>query len=982
MKFRVRIRSRYGYLIVGELYIQHSILFNINISLFTDLGNTDSDTVTSDPSHDSNKSQEIKECTSLDSNSNSIQSLPLANNRENLIPTNVNDITTQLMHLIHSLNSPLSEIEIERVYQEKIIPCTCIVIEGVQGTLGESNNSTLDEQSYNAKISLNSKDNLSCHNQDNYSTSQRSVNGEVIDTQPKLVKSIFDLDFDDNDDPLYFIMDEIQKPIARADELKNNKSDTKNIHFGASAQNASLNIIHFNDDAQQDNSNQERGKNETQNAIPAFTVHEDPDCLARQRFYIQTNKVTSFHINALHNYYIPNINGNWDSVESFTSFQSEHTIMDTMESYTVTNGADVVPKYGLLTSDRIRKDLSSLKSIKPYRVKNFTSLISPFLGVAKCLPTCRRARRRFKNFVNSSTANDKISNNFESLENMKTSFKNCNPLNVKIDGTTSAIYSHNENHVPMQVNTNVEQLPPSQSFSSNAISYNLLKLADDKVCHDGISDKSSNTGCQGNSPYSSSSSSSYSGRKEDQHIITKNLQNKNIQLNSRKSDMKRRKRIYLENDSKKKKHYRKRIKTAVNRTFSNLHRNLYSIDSENGMKNDYKNEYGNSNNEEYAIVQRPAGDGENCSNHIVLTIKKTPSKINSPANSMTAFSPPSTSDGANLQKSILDLRLEDTNISQSITEIPQKKDLSKTDRIVHQSRSSAYRRIFRKPDKSQTKFIDLDLKHLFHLKANSPCISANAKLHNKLFFPHELSRDNTSGIRERLINYSSSSSSSYDDDSEVENTSFLKKANVNKFSASNNRNLKTETETCAATAISEFKFESDEDSILTSLGDSDIDIQDEIQVINDKVDYCNDFQNNKMLESFNSIFVDSLRTNTKNASDNMGSSAHITSLESLKPENADAITRYCNNNNLGVNLSNELSNISAKPMKSFDSTMKLPSLGIEHCTGIKTSSDMASTNIAEKKLTRIQQFKEWHQVLQLRSYNNEPLIVLPYVLLE
>lgn len=202
-------------------------MFNINISLFTDLGNTDSDTVTSDPSHDSNKSQEIKECTSLDSNSNSIQSLPLANNRENLIPTNVNDITTQLMHLIHSLNSPLSEIEIERVYQEKIIPCTCIVIEGVQGTLGESNNSTLDEQSYNAKISLNSKDNLSCHNQDNYSTSQRSVNGEVIDTQPKLVKSIFDLDFDDNDDPLYFIMDEIQKPIARADELKNNKSDTK-----------------------------------------------------------------------------------------------------------------------------------------------------------------------------------------------------------------------------------------------------------------------------------------------------------------------------------------------------------------------------------------------------------------------------------------------------------------------------------------------------------------------------------------------------------------------------------------------------------------------------------------------------------------------------------------------------------------------------------------------------------------------------------
>nr|XP_039152127.1 mediator of RNA polymerase II transcription subunit 26 isoform X3 [Drosophila simulans] len=953
-------------------------------SKIDDLANTDSDTVTSDPSHDSNKSQEIKECTSLDSNSNSVQSLPLANNRENLIPKNVNDITTQLMHLIHSLNSPLSIIEIERVYQEKIIPCTCIVIEEVEGTLGESNNCTLDDQSKNAKISLNSKDNLFCHNQDNFPTSQRSINGEVIDTQPKLVKSIFDLDFDDNDDPLNLIMDEIQKPIARAEELKNNKSDTKNIHFGASAQNVSFNI-NFSDDAQQDNSNQEREKSETQNAIPAFTVHEDPDCLARQRFYIQTNKVTSFHINALHNYYIPNINGNWDSVESFTSFQPKHTIMDTMESYTVTNGADVVPKYGLLTSDRIRKDLSSLKSIKPYRVKKFTSLFSPFLGVAKCLPTCRRARRRLKNFVTLSTANDNTAKNFESLENMKASFKNCNPLNVKIDGTTSAIYSHNENHVPMQVNTNVEQLPPSQSFSGNAISYNLLKLADDKVRDDEISDKSSNHGCQENSPYSSSSSSGYSDSKEDQHNIIKNQQNKSIQLNSRNSDMNRRKRrIYLEDDSKKKKHYRKRIKAAVNGTCSNLHRNLNSSDSENGMENDYKNEYGNSNNEEYAIVQRPAGDGENCRNHIVLTIKKTPSKINSPANSMNAFSPSSTSDAANLKKSILDFCLEDTNISQSITEIPQKKkeDLSKSNRIVHQSRCSAYRRIFRKSDKSQTKFIDLELKHLFHLKSNPPCILANSKLHNKLFFPHELSMDNTSGIRERIINYSSSSSSSYDDDSEVENTSFVKKANVKKCSAYNNHNLKTETETCAATAISEFKFESDEDSMLTSLGDSDIDIQDEIHATNDSVDYCNDFQNNKMLESFNSIFVDSLRTNTKNESGNMESSPHITSLESLKPENVDAISRYCNNNNLGVNLSNELSNTSAKSIKSLDSTEKLPSLGNEHCTGIKTSSDLASTSIADKKLTRIQQFKEWHQVLQLKSYNNEPLIVLPYVLLE
>ncbi|EDW99332.1 mediator of RNA polymerase II transcription subunit 26 [Drosophila yakuba] len=938
-----------------------------------DLANTDSDTVTTDPSHDSNKSQEIKECTSLDSNSNSIQSLPLAKNRENLIPNNVNDITTQLMHLIHSLNSPLSEIETEKVYQGQIIPCTCIVIEEVQATSGECNNTTSDIESCNAKQSLNSKDKISCHtNQDNFPISHRSVNGE--DTQPKLVKSIFDLDFDDNDDPLYFIRNEIQKPIARAEESKNNQSDTKNLSFKVSPQNVSLNVINFSADAQLDNSNHDRETNETQNTmLPVFTVHEDPDCVARQRFYIQTNKVTSFHINALHNYYIPNINGNWDSVESFTSFQSKHKLMDTMESYTVTNGADVVPKYGLLTLDRIKKDLSSLKRIKPYRAKNFKSLISPFLGVAKCLPTCRRARRRFKKCITSSAANNIISNNFESPENIKPSFKNCNPLKVNIAGSTSVMYSHNENHV--HVNTNVEKLPPSHSFSIDAISCNLLKLADDKVRDDGISDKSSNHGCQGNSPYSSSSSSGYSGRKEDQNYLNNNFQNKSTELNSKKQDMKRRKKIiYLENATKKNKHDRKRIRTTSNGTCSNLPSDFNSSDSENGTQNEFKNEYENSNNEEYAIVQRPVGDGENCSNHIVLTIKKTPSKINSPANSMTAFSPPSTSNTANLKKSILDFSLKDTNISQSITEIPvtkKKKDLSKTNRTGDHF---AYRRTVRKPGKSQCKMIDLELKHLFHSKAKPSYITSEVKLHNKLFFPHELSRDNASGIKDRILNYSSSSSSSYDDDSEVDNTSFAKKANPKKCLTYNNYNLKPGTEV---------KFEDDEDSLLTSLGDSDSDFQDGIQVINDTIDNCNDFQNNKMLESFNSIYADSILTKQKNAPyDNMKPSTHITALESLKNENSDGITRYCNNNNLDVHLSNELSNISSKPMKSLESTIKLQSIGVEYCTGIRTSSDIASTSISDKNLTRIQEFKEWHQVLQLKSYNNEPLIVLPYVLLE
>ncbi|BFG06687.1 mediator of RNA polymerase II transcription subunit 26 [Drosophila madeirensis] len=73
-----------------------------------DAANTDSDTITSEPSQDSNKSQEIKECTSLDSNSNTLQILSLAKTSMHTLKSDsYSDVTTQLMHLIHSIKGPL-----------------------------------------------------------------------------------------------------------------------------------------------------------------------------------------------------------------------------------------------------------------------------------------------------------------------------------------------------------------------------------------------------------------------------------------------------------------------------------------------------------------------------------------------------------------------------------------------------------------------------------------------------------------------------------------------------------------------------------------------------------------------------------------------------------------------------------------------------------------------------------------------------------
>ncbi|KAH8361300.1 hypothetical protein KR084_001315 [Drosophila pseudotakahashii] len=943
---------------------------------------TDSDTVTSEPSHDSNKSQEIKECTSLDSNSNSLHTLPLARTSENLMHTNFNDVTTQLMHLIHSLNSPLNEMEIEKMYQSQIVPCTCLVIEEVQSTLEESKNSTSDTDKNDPKTSLNYKENISHHKQEeNLLNLESEDNGEVGDTQLKPVKSIFDLDFDDNDDPLYSIIDEIRKPIAKFEDSKNN-SDTKNVSFSAPIQNVSSNLISNSADAQLDNTNQEKENSETHNEVlPVLTVHEDPDCLAKQRFYIQTNKVTSFHVNTLHNFYIPNINGNWDSVNSSPSFQSENNFLHTLDSYTVTNGADVVPKYGLHTSDRIKKDLSSLKFIKPFKAKP-KSFMAPFLGVAKCLPTCRRARNRVKEWLNSPTTTNTFSKSLEGPEgNKEYKFNSSSPLEVNVDVSISGTNSHNENHVPTQVNSNINKSPSSKTLfgtsSVNAFSYNLLKLANDEVhfADPDISDKSSDREYQDDSPYSASSSSScnYSSLKATQNSINEKLRNKRKESSGTKSEVHRgNKRMITEDVMKKKKHVRnefnisvKRLKTALNGTFSNLSSNNNSSDSDNGAENDNENEYENSNNEEYAIVQRPVGDGGACSNHIVLTIKKTPSKINSPANSMTAVSPNTTSDMGNAKKPIPHSFQEDLTKSQTESSLENCNLKLKT---ASRPRNNRYRRTCRKHEKSQTRSIDLELKHLFNLKPITTDYS-DIKLHNKLFFHHELCRENAVGVKERIINYSSSSSSSYDDDSEVENTSTDEKK-VKKSSLLETYNLKIETEMSAAAAISEAKFESDLDSYLSSLSDSDNGDHEELKEIDCIVNERNDFQNNSMLQSFNSIITESSVVSIK-------LSPTKASIESQKNENSDASNRCFNNNNLDVDLT-----MRRKSKESTESTIKFPLLGVEYRTGIRTSSDVASTSIADKNLTRCQQFKEWHQVLQLKSYNNEPLIVLPYVLLE
>ncbi|XP_034139257.1 mediator of RNA polymerase II transcription subunit 26 isoform X2 [Drosophila guanche] len=565
------------------------------------------------------------------------------------------------------------------------------------------------------------------------------------------------------------------------------------------------------------------------------------------------------------------------------------------------------------------------------------------------------------------------------------------------------------------------------------------------------SDKGSEYENKKNSRLSSSSSSSCSNSsqssnfslKKKQDSINEKLRNQRSQRyrvqtiepaqeeTSRKRQEKNMKAIHFEENPP-----IKRIKISLNGKMSNLSSSKNSSssesESETGIENDneVENDYKNNNDEEYAVVQRPMGGVSN--NHIVMTIKKTPSKINSPANSISATSPINASETRNVRNSFFDSNRHNVSKSSTLsaplypTDYSKRVLLSKKNR--HPNRQRRYRLSRRKSDfKGRT--IDLELKHLFTCKPNPDLNTvSDIKLHKKLFFNHELCKKNNAGRKQRILNYSSSSSSSYDDDesgftSEESGAEAKKKVTTfEKYS------LNIETDTSAERTVEDPLENKIKEGPYLSSSSNDVDVSDsqsegEIEnhevldeaAENVEVDTLNEVYNNGMLTSFNSICVVKQKMKEPTVMAVSGSvdapvPQSTASLASLQNENCDDVNNLCyNNNNLDVikhsiNTSsilndtiykNVISNTSPRVLannfsecieQNIENSELKPHMhsSVEHQTGTRrtTLKDVALSCYADLDCTRIQKFKEWHQVLQLQSYNNEPLIVLPYVVLE
>ncbi|EDW10894.2 uncharacterized protein Dmoj_GI14059, isoform B [Drosophila mojavensis] len=692
--------------------------FSSNVSLagtekhsntLEDPGNTDSDTVTSELSRDSKPRN--KRIHSLDSNSNSHQQTSSAKSAEDVVmKTDYNDVRTQLMHIVRSLNSPLTVDETEKRYQAEIVPCTCIIFEDMPKESFEHNKlSQIGKES--DLVNKGSSDiDISRDKRHNEQTAIKTENC-VVDAAEQTIaqkpmKSIFDLDFDDDDDPLHTI-------IKHVSPTESNVKTKLDIDFDSTDSNVvSLAEEDINKDSKAEITDSFPADQESSNIIAEpisiYTVREDPKCIAKQRFDIQTNDVTNFHINALHNYYIPNINGNWNSIDSSLVLKSSSIteFLQTLESYTVTDGSDVVPKYGSLTYEqRIRKDLSYLKFVQNYKSKSFKSFMPPFLGVAKCLPTCRLAAKRLKDKTKSlptiNSANMLVKQEKSEMHCSYFANNSSGPNPLRVEVTINDTQKNNESQV---------RYSDDNPIKHNAeLSYNLLKVVNSENHENFKKSDDSNAGYTNMKyrRYRRNSTCSSSNLQLTQDSINEKLRNQRAEYteiseqsesNIERNRKKRRKRNNstpydkhnIKNLTIEEKPRIKRIKIAINGNVS-THRQISVISSgdiscgdeeeahiemsdmevgfdnigyshyapgasdddhesnrshsttvdsiladDDHMENDDDN---NSDDEEYAIVQRPLAHGGGSNNHIVLTIKKTPSKINSPANSISAISP-------------------------------------------------------------------------------------------------------------------------------------------------------------------------------------------------------------------------------------------------------------------------------------------------------------------------------------------------------
>uniref|UniRef100_A0A336ME32 Mediator of RNA polymerase II transcription subunit 26 n=1 Tax=Culicoides sonorensis TaxID=179676 RepID=A0A336ME32_CULSO len=237
--------------------------------------------------------------------------------------------------------------------------CTCTlreVKEGEEETEQETSNKKIDDEQKN---SVNIEINIIKDSDEELADAERErlkLRAGRKRKREKAVKSIFDLD-DDNDedaaqvgemsdsDDLESVPDENHPAKEVIDVLATGELLSQQERTNA----ISNPVLAGPDDVNPENQ---------QEMMPQFAKYEaviDPDCAALRFYETDRNEITNFHIEMLENRYVPNVNGNWNQRIVAMSETKKEQNEDDPESVSIETANDVVPRYNFLVCHKIPK---------------------------------------------------------------------------------------------------------------------------------------------------------------------------------------------------------------------------------------------------------------------------------------------------------------------------------------------------------------------------------------------------------------------------------------------------------------------------------------------------------------------------------------------------------------------------------------------------------------------------------------------------
>lgn len=1101
----------------------------ILVLLITDLAESDSCTMTSEPSRDSaNPIKMGKSEIQLDSNSNYSQfdtdlKVYDGQQKDGITPASLNSseialttaiIKNQINQILKQLAPPppVKDLELESLNDS--IPCTCSIIEILPKT--EHNNDNCDDEQVNHTHSddfstpfssaTTKNETIKDENKSNVNESTKNVlnvDTSIVKLQtnsvqllpPKtLKKSIFDLDFDDDEDPLNSIIADIVG--------KNSKENDSDAINSAKVDDDSVtnvsNVIKSKDDLTSDD---QQVLQSTLNVnitvhpsppvaldipivFPTYDVKLDPNCKARQRFDIQTQKITKFHIDALHNCFIPNINGNWNHADHVVI--NDNTSLNNVNGNKefIVDGYGVVPFYGTETNDHIKKDLSHVKFTKKNKSKSFCNKNEvfysiPFMGVARVLQDSAKLSGLSKELMEPMKFNEDnetkgknivLKNEREDSININQVEKRTKELNAVFEvlyNKTTQPSNHNNNKViltkiSIDIKSSQMEEDESATVTTNDNTTPLLAIADvnnfekteiepkieiygnkeEEVLEEEELENVDN--CRRNS------SSSNNSLKQSQNSINLKLKQQRCERQHQESlDLKKRKKLKRRKCTTQPR--LKRLKIHLNGNIESVSLNHSDQDQHSYAKisdseeSDFRENYNDDDGEDNGYDEDEEDDENKCKEyeynddggggdyhhevvthdisdssasgrkHIVLTIKKTPSKTNSPINFLSTVSPSASSCSPlkNINTNVNSL--ENNNCNQQLD---------------NQNHLDLRNENIRRQVNEENTLLNCLKKRLEHTKQIS---SKKMKLRNKLFFPDELYpliRKFPDQQQECIFNTSSCSSSTCTDNEEY-NEPETDKEDMFSYQNSlqeNNGALTTMPLSPVASRLSDTNLEKS-----PNVGDNDGSVEDEnIANVADDDESDNDSylpeENNLMLLTFNNIYSKNFKKENNLINEN-GQHQREQKQENLYPDedmlkqqlqNCDDYNNLYNNSNLNlikyidkkssfVNNNNIINSCSNNCSQHNNNIISSSSRSCGNCNSLiaQNENDDEIENIVSNHIqpykeyhtgvravdedvndaqgnncARLQQFKEWHEVLQLRSYNDELLTVLPYVVLE